>query len=95
MSSMSIDWRPYLIALGCFWVLYTVATPEGITLTDDSKQFLYAAQSFHETGVLKEIGEAEFVHWPPLYPIFISLFSPNMVQAQFWVNGLCWSFSLV
>jgi hypothetical protein len=46
----------------------------GILLTDDSLNYLSAAASFAATHEFKSPDGTYFVAWPPLFPVFLSLF---------------------
>lgn len=77
-----------------FFISYFLATPLGLELTPDSFQFLNAAKSFRERGVLEEIGGGSFVHWPPLFPTILSFFE-HPTEVMYWLNPLMWGGVLV
>ena len=85
----------YVIPLILFFVLYHLATLNGVFMQDfDSLQFKHAAESWVATGVLKEADGGDFIHWPPLYPIILSFFNWNVGVGAKYFHFFCLSFSL-
>jgi hypothetical protein len=57
----------------------------GLLLTNDSREYLFAAKSFREHGVLTGTDGAPYVFWPPLFPMILSLFK-DAATVMIWIN---------
>jgi hypothetical protein len=54
----------------------------GILLTDDSRNYLSAAESFRSSGEFKSPDGTYFVAWPPLFPMVLSLLPDGAIAVQ-------------
>lgn len=77
--------------LSCAFIIFIAlviqfyVTQCGLLLTHDSREYLSAAKSFAENGTLTGSDGAPYVFWPPLFPVFLSLFAhPEAVMV--WIN---------
>lgn len=62
-----------LLAIGASVLLQLYASSCGVLLTDDSFNYLSAAQSFRSEQQFRSPDGTYFVAWPPLFPILLSL----------------------
>jgi len=86
----------YVVPLLLFLCLFHLATPNGVFSGDfDSNEFKHAANTWSEKGILEETNSDEFVHWPPLYPIILSLFSFNVEIGAKWFHAACLSLTIL
>lgn len=62
-----------------------IVTRCGLLLTHDSREYLSAASSFANEGVLLGSDGSPYVFWPPLLPIILSFFSEPQ-SAMVWIH---------
>ena len=67
-------WLPLLVAVFALLALYGYATATGLSGTGDSRFYLFAAQSWRESGRLVNPDGTPYRYWPPLFPLLLSVF---------------------
>lgn len=75
-------------------VLYTYANYCGLGLTYDSKDYLYAAETFAKNLELRNADNGLYVERSPIFPVFLSFLGQNRLFLSLYVNGLFLFFSL-
>src|SRR5688572_27443379 len=66
-------------------VIQFYVTNCGLLLTHDSREYLSAARSFREHGVLTGTDGTPYVFWPPLFPLILSFFK-DATTVMVWIN---------
>jgi len=85
MTKATKLWQQYgLIALiiSASLGLFLYALPCELIKTNDSLDYLSAAQSFWTDGTFKSPDGTDYAHWPPLYPIVIALIGQLMISIK-------------
>jgi hypothetical protein len=81
-----------IIFLGTGLVFYAVFY--GVGLTNDSRNYLFAAQTFKEQGELLMLGNRPFTEWVPLFPVVLSLFSKSALVLSSYIQPLIFGLTL-
>ncbi|MDN4164834.1 hypothetical protein QWY31_04935 [Cytophagales bacterium LB-30] len=63
------------VLLALVLVLYGYATWGGLITTQDSLDYLSAAQSFRQSGEFLSPDGSPYAHWPPFYPLLLAIIS--------------------
>lgn len=76
-------WLAFILAFGC----YLVASGGKIGLTLDSYYYLAAAENWAQNRQLIDHQGNIYANWPPLYPLLLSLGTPDTLYFATWLHG--------
>lgn len=85
----------FILLLMTALLLQQYATFCQLGLTYDSQDYLHAAQSFREIGVLYNANQSLYVERPPLFPLSLALLGEQAEIYMRYINTLCLGILLV
>jgi hypothetical protein len=88
-SSLRFFWLIYSLFLLILIALQQWSIYCQIGLTNDSLDYLAAAHSFAEKGILLDAEGRPMVVWTPLFPVILSFFDPYNLWFSPYFNAIC------
>ena len=91
--------RPRIIISGACLLLFIgillYSNWHGLSSTFDSSNYIHAAQTYANEGIMKEVSGNSLVHYPPLYPFILSIFPANPIPFAAFLNIFALTFSFI
>ena len=75
----------WIVPCSLFSLFYWIVASKGLASTQDSLKYIAAAKRFSESLDWNTLSSQEFIYWPPLFPIVLSVF-PDQIET--WVTVL-------
>ena len=88
-----LNW--YIFPLILFTLLFWFSIPNGVEdYTFDAQEYKHAAESFASGKCLLE-RETDYIHYAPLYPVFLSVGVDDLSEYASVLHWICWVMTLV